>query len=55
MSNAHKTRNQSTKRAHKSQQELTTQPDEFTTQNGALVAITENQMRGIEVLVLRNA
>ena len=32
MSNAHKTRNQSTKYAHKSQQELTTQPGEFTTQ-----------------------
>jgi hypothetical protein len=42
MSNTHKTRaHNTTRRVHNS--------------NGALVAIIKNQMRGIEVLVLRNA
>jgi hypothetical protein len=50
MSSAHKTRNQSTN-THTSHN--TTQ--RVHNSNGALVAITKNQMRGIEVLVLRNA
>jgi hypothetical protein len=41
--------------AHKSQLELTTQPKRVLYSNGALVAITKNQMRGIGVLVLTNA
>jgi hypothetical protein len=50
ISNAHKTRNQSTN----------THTSHNTTwrvynSNGALIAITKNQMRGIKVLVLRNA
>jgi hypothetical protein len=54
ISNAHKTRNQSTNttqviiRAHNTTRRVHNS-------NGALVAITKNQMRGIEVLVLRNA
>jgi hypothetical protein len=54
MSNAHKTQNQSTTRT-----QVTTRAYNTTQRvlysNGALVAITKNRMRGIEVLVLRNA
>ena len=54
MSNAHKTQNQSTTRT-----QVTTRAHNTTQRvlysNGALVAITKNQMRGIGVLVLRNA
>ena len=51
MSNAHKTQNQSTTRT-----QVTTRAHNTTQRvlysNGALVAITKNRMRGIEVLVL---
>ena len=54
MSNAHKTQNQSTTRT-----QVTTRAHNTTRRvlysNGALVAITKNQMRGIGVLVLKNA
>jgi hypothetical protein len=54
MSNALKTQNQSTTRT-----QVTTRAHNTTRRvlysNGALVAITKNQMRGIGVLVLRNA
>ena len=54
MSNAHKTQNQSTTRT-----QVTTRAHNTTRRvlysNGALVAITKNQMRGIKVWVLRNA
>jgi hypothetical protein len=54
MSNAHKTQNQSTTRT-----QVTTRAHNTTRRvlysNGALVAITKNEMRGIGVLVLRNA
>ena len=53
-SNAHKTQNQSTTRT-----QVTTRAHNTTQRvlysNGALVAITNNRMRGIGVLVLRNA
>jgi hypothetical protein len=42
------TRTQITTRAHNTTRQVHNS-------NGALVAITKNQMRGIEVLVLRNA
>jgi hypothetical protein len=54
MSNAHKTQNhrptrtQVATRAHNTTQRVHNS-------NGALIAITKNQMRGIEVLVLMNA
>jgi hypothetical protein len=54
MSNALKTQNQSTTRT-----QVTTRAHNTTQRvlysNGALVAITKNQMRGIGVLMLRNA
>jgi hypothetical protein len=54
MSNAHKTQNQSTTRT-----QVTTRVHNTTQRvlysNRALVAITKNRMRGIGVLVLRNA
>jgi hypothetical protein len=54
MSNAHKTQNQSITRA-----QVATRAHNTTRRvhnsNGALDAISKNQMRGIEVLVLRNA
>jgi hypothetical protein len=54
MSNALKTQNQSTTHT-----QVTTRAHNTTRRvlysNGALVAITKNQMRGIGVLVLRNA
>ena len=56
MSNAHKTQNQSTNTHtshNSSSQHNTTQRVLYS--NGALVAITKNRMRGIGVLVLRNA
>jgi hypothetical protein len=54
MSNTHKTQNQSTNRTQvTTRTHKTTQRDLYS--NGALVAITKNRMRGIGVLVLRNA
>jgi hypothetical protein len=54
MSNAHKTQNQSTTRTQvTTRAHNTTQRDLYS--NGALVAIIKNRMRGIGVLVLRNA
>jgi hypothetical protein len=54
LSNAHKTQNQSTIRT-----QVTTRAHNTTQRvlysNGALVVITKNRMRGIGVLVLRNA
>jgi hypothetical protein len=54
MSNAHKTQNQSITRT-----QVATRAHNTTRRvhnsNGALDAISKNQMRGIEVLVLRNA
>ena len=54
MSNAHKTQNQSTIRTQVTTRALNT-TQRVLYSNGALVAITKNQMCGIEVLVLRNA
>jgi hypothetical protein len=54
MSNAHKTQNQSTTRTQVTTRAHNTTQRVFNS-NGALVAITKNQMRGIGVLVLRNA
>ena len=54
MSNAHKTQNQSNTRTQVTSRALNT-TQRVLYSNGALVAITKNQMRGIEVLVLRNA
>jgi hypothetical protein len=54
MSNAHKTQNQSTN-THTSHNSSSQHNPESSLPNGALVAITKNQMRGIGVLVLRDA
>jgi hypothetical protein len=54
MSNAHKTQNQSNTRTQVTTRALNT-TQRVLYSNGALVAITKNRMRGIEVLVLRNA
>jgi hypothetical protein len=54
MSNAHKTQNQSTIRTQVTTWAHNTTQRVFYS-NGALVAITKNRMRGIGVLVLRNA
>jgi hypothetical protein len=54
MSNAHKTQNQSNTRTQVTTRALNT-TQRVIYSNRALVAITENRMRGIEVLVLRNA
>jgi hypothetical protein len=54
MSNAHKTQNQSDTRTQVTTRALNT-TQRVLYSNGALVAITKNRMRGIEVLVLRNA
>jgi hypothetical protein len=54
MSNAHKTRNQSIN-SHTSYSKSSQHNRRVHNSNGALVAITKNQMRGIEVLVLWNA
>jgi hypothetical protein len=54
MSNAHKTQNQSNTRTQVTTRALNT-IQRVLYSNGALVAITKNRMRGIEVLVLRNA
>jgi hypothetical protein len=54
MSNTHKTQNQSNTRTQVTTRALNT-TQRVLYSNGALVAITKNRMRGIEVLVLRNA
>jgi hypothetical protein len=54
MSNAHKTQNQSTN-THTSQTRAHNTTQRVLYSNGALVVITKNRMRGIGVLVLRNA
>jgi hypothetical protein len=54
MNNAHKTQNHSTIRTQVTTRAHNTTQRVFYS-NGALVAITKNQMRGIGVLVLRNA
>ena len=54
MSNAHKTQNQSTTRTQVTTRAHNTTQRVFYS-NGALIAITKNRMRGIGVLVLRNA
>jgi hypothetical protein len=54
MSNTHKTQNQSNTRTQVTTRALNT-TQRVLYSNGALVDITKNRMRGIEVLVLRNA
>jgi hypothetical protein len=54
MSNSHKTQNQSNTRTQVTTRALNT-TQRVLYSNGALVAITKNRMRGIEVLLLRNA
>ena len=54
MSNAHKTQNQSTN-THTSRNKSSQHTQRVHNSNGALIAIAKNQMRGIEILMLRNA
>ena len=54
MSNTHKTQNQSNTHTQVTTRSLNT-TQRVLYSNGALIAITKNQMCGIKVLVLRNA